>query len=296
MRFQSLDMNLLVALDALLVEQSVSAAAARLNMTQSGMSNALARLREHFGDALLVRVSNHMALTPIGETLRPELHDLLRRVREFIQPHGFDPARTERTLTILMEEYVPMSQVARCEERVHAKAPGISLRLFTSRDDVGDRLANGEADLLIASQRALVPGLPKLPLYQDHFVCILGEHHPFDGDALTLDQYLAFDHVKLFHGLRTRDLLGSIGITRRVRATMPNVSSIVQFVRETTCIATLLSRALEPYTDDYKLRRLSPPFELPKVDVFVQWHQRQTSDPLISWFCSELLEGFSISF
>lgn len=286
-------MNLLVAFDALLAERSVSAAATRLNMTQSGMSNALARLRDHFGDALLVRVGNRMALTPIAETLRPELQDILRRVRDFIQPHSFDPALTERTISILVEEYVPIAMLAYCAERIHKQAPGIALRLFTSRDDVSDRLTSGDADLLIASQRVLVPGLPKLPLYEDKFVCIVGPLHPFQGEEMTLDAYLSFDHAKLFHGERTHDLLGSIGITRKVRATLPNVPSIIQFVRETTCVATLLSGALEPLAGRRDLRTITPPFELPKVEVYVQWHQRRSSDPLISWFCSELQRGFA---
>lgn len=292
MRFHSMDMNLLVALDALLTERSVSGAANRLHMTQSGMSNALGRLREHFGDSLLVRVGNRMALTPIAETLRPELQDLLRRVREFIQPHSFDPAQTERALTILVEEYVPVGILAQCAERIHKLAPGVTLRIFTSRDDVSERLANGDADLLIASQRVLLTGLPKALLYEDKFVCIIGPRHPFAGETLSLDDYLSFEHAKLFHGERTSDLLGSVGIARKVRATLPNLPSILQFVRETSCIATVLSKALETSMRPEELRLLTSPIELPEVAVYAQWHQRRSSDPLIAWFCKELQKTF----
>jgi DNA-binding transcriptional LysR family regulator len=186
MRYQSLDMNLLAALEALLTERSVGGAAARMNMTQPGMSNALSRLREHFGDQLLVRVGNRMTMTPVAEALRPELQDILRRVRDFATPSQFDPAGTHRTIQILVEEYVPGWRLARFAAKLRETAPHLVLKIYTSRDDAADRLMRGDADLLIASPRVTVAGMPRLLLYEDGFTCVVGPHHPSAASAWTL--------------------------------------------------------------------------------------------------------------
>jgi LysR family nod box-dependent transcriptional activator len=290
MRYQSLDMNLLAALEALLTERSVGGAAARMNMTQPGMSNALSRLREHFGDQLLVRVGNRMTMTPVAEALRPELQDILRRVRDFATPSQFDPAGTHRTIQILVEEYVPGWRLARFAAKLRETAPHLVLKIYTSRDDAADRLMRGDADLLIASPRVTVAGMPRLLLYEDGFTCVVGPHHPFRGERMDLETYLDQDHVKLFHGDGNKDLLGSIGIHRRVSATVPNVPMLLEFVRAGAAVATVLGGVLDGPDRACDLRRFQPPFELPSVEVFVQWHARAGADPLVRWLCDLLRE------
>ena len=150
MRFNKLDLNLLVALDHLLNLRSVSGAAARMNMTQSAMSNALLRLREYFGDDLLVKIGRRMELTPRGEALKDAVRDVLVRVEWTIATTAdFDPARSDRQFNVLVSDYTLATLVPKVLALCRMAGSTVRFNFLHQVDGPEQLLERGDVDLLI---------------------------------------------------------------------------------------------------------------------------------------------------
>lgn len=189
-----LDLNLLVALEALLEERNVSRAAERLFITQSAMSKTLARLRELFGDPLFIRRSSGMVPTPRAEQLAAHLPQVLQAVQVMVQPAEFDPLAFEGKFRLLVEGHMGVWVLPMLMQRLHDTAPRLQLRTLSTADDALDRLAQGSLDFVLQGERQTYP-----PEYR---LCTLGyapprllarKGHPLEGRELTwelLEPYL----------------------------------------------------------------------------------------------------------
>ena len=290
MHFEQLDLNLLVAFDALLTERSITAAGVRVHLTQSAMSGALSRLREFFNDELLTQVGRKMVPTPLGESLAEPVRQILLQIKATINATpAFDPATSTRHFSVMMSDYVDtvlMSEVLRLAEAV---APRVRFNVVAN--DVGaptEFLERADVDLLIMPREYLSDKHPHEDLYTDGYACIVWRDNPLIGDSLTKEQYLAMGHVVLQFGrgripVQDEWFLTNLGVTRRIEVRAMNFNSVPQHVVGTKRIATIHRRLADHYARYRPLRILTPPYELPSLTEAVQWHSLFQEDAGNRW-------------
>jgi DNA-binding transcriptional LysR family regulator len=289
-RLSGFDLNLLVVLDVLLAERSVTRAAKRLGLSQSAVSNALARLREALDDQLLVRAANAMVPTSRALALQREVRDALDRLGHAIgDGASFEPKTAQRTFVIAATDYVQFVLLGALMERVRKRAPGVSLHIVSpGKDFPWTGLEGGAVDLLLAGDRAgAVPrNLHRRWLFRDHLVCIVRTGHRYATGALTLERYLELDHLEALPigaiGFAD-EILASLGHARRIVLTVPHFLIAPFVVMETDCCFTLAHRIARPLTELLPIKRLPVPFGVHGVRIGAYWHDRADRDPAHRW-------------
>ncbi|HSV44496.1 MAG TPA: LysR family transcriptional regulator [Ramlibacter sp.] len=289
MRFNKLDMNLLVALDALLHELSISRAAERMNMSQSAMSSALGRLRDYFDDELLVQVGRKMELTPRAEVLRDAVHDVLLRVDATVAARPeFDPAQSDREFRILASDYTMATLMPHALALAHRQSARARFMLLPQVEDPQRALERGEVDLLIMPRDYCAPDHPTEVLFTEEFVCVLWQGSALAQGELTFERYAAAGHVVMQpHGTSQPSFEGwfvqRYGLARRVEVTSYNFVSPPQLVVGTERIATVHARLAHQLSRALPVVLRKPPFAMPAMQQALQWHKYRTKDPGIVW-------------
>jgi DNA-binding transcriptional LysR family regulator len=291
---RNLDLNLLVVLDALLEHRNVSKAARALGMSQPAVSHALARLRDAFGDPLLVRTPSAMVPTPRAEGLQARLRTTLSGVDGLLTQTGpFDPALSQATLRIASNDYAGLTVLPALCGKVAALAPGIRIQMFPQREMVpAQDLASGALDLAFGVVNEDRPGLFAKRLFQESFICLVRAEHPAIKKRLTLKQYLEFDHLLIspFGGMTgtVDEALEKIGLKRRVRMSVPQFALAPWILAQTDLILTLPSRIAKAVGEGGGFRSFPPPIELGGFPFFVLWNERTASDPAHRWLRDQL--------
>lgn len=299
MRLRRLDLNLLIALDALLTECNVSRAAQRLHLGQSATSAALGRLREHFDDPLLVQVGRRLEPTAKALALLPKVRQTLELARELVEgPAMFDPATFERTFTLAASDYVIAVVMPALARSLAEKAPGVRLSLRDlpvprEQDVVSEALEYRRCDLVIVPERRHNPAFPQAPVLQDEWCCMAWEGAAVHGDGITLEAYRAAEHVvRAFADGRSLGMdamhLNDIGLERRVAISLESFALMPEFIVGTARIATLFRRQAEQMAERYPLVLWPAPVEFPSAVQVMQWHPYQDSDPALAWLRAEL--------
>lgn len=295
MDFGGLDLNLLVALDALFAEKSVSRAGERLHLSQSATSGALARLREAFHDPLLVQVGRRMSLTPVAEGLVEPVRDFLIRVEAILNNSpAFDPATATRTFRMLMSDYAQTVVMREAVPRLQKAAPGVTIEIIPIVGQHADALERGEIDLALGPTTYVVPGHPSERLYEDEFVCLAWSGNRQVERNLSLETYLKLGHVVVRFGshreLPTFDewFTQHLGHERRIEVVTTAFNLVPQLLVGTSRIATVHGRLALFYQQFLPLRIIAPPLEIPKFEQFMQWHRSRDRDPGSVWLRSVL--------
>ncbi|QRK06866.1 LysR family transcriptional regulator [Archangium violaceum] len=288
MRFQNLDLNLLVALDVLLEERNVSRAAARLHLSQSAMSGALGRLREFFGDELLVQVGRQMVPTPRAESLAHQVRDILLRIQSAVEAKpSFDPASARRTFRIVTSDYITEVLLADVVRRLKRVAPGISLELIPPGTSTSECLQRGELDFVITPDTHMLDLHPKEILFEETYCCVVWTGNTRVGDALSLEQYLESGHIGVALSRQApsadQGFLERFGHERRIEVTVPSFCSVPHLLVGTDLVATMHSRLARLYARLLPLRILPLPIEFPTLIEMVQWSRYFESDPGLLW-------------
>ena len=290
MRFNKLDLNLLVALDAMLTERSISRAAERLHLSQSAMSNALARLRVHFGDPLLAQVGRKMELTPRGETLQEAVRDVLVRIDSTVsaQPR-FDAAHSDREFKVLVSDYTLTLLMPHLLALAYRQSRSVRFQLLPQVDHPQRHLERGEADLLVIPKGYCSPDHPTDTLFEEEFLCVVWSGSRYANTALTLDQYVNAGHV-VMDPPRGADkpafeswFMQRYGISRRVDVTSFSFAAAPQLVVGTDRIATVHARLARHAQRFLPLELLAPPVPVPAMEQAMQWHKYRTLDPGLVW-------------
>jgi LysR family nod box-dependent transcriptional activator len=291
MRFQKLDLNLLVALDALLSDPHVTRAAERLNVTQSAVSGSLARLREYFADELIVQAGRRMELTSLASELREPVHDLLARADRLIATRSsFDPATSDRCFTMSCTDYVWATLMQDVVEKLISMAPSVRVDYAGSTQDFTER----RIELLIIAERFALPAFPSLTLFADPMVCIAWTGNEAIGSTLSEAEYFALQHVVAYS---SRPLFIDDWIERncakqcKVAARVPNYSLIPKSVVGTPFIATVPLRMAKTYARHLPIRILPPPLEFPSLVEVLQWHPHRDADNGLRWFRELIMEA-----
>ena len=301
MRYRRLDLNLLVALDALLSECSVSRAAERLCLGQSATSSALGRLREHFNDPLLVQVGRRLEPTALGMELLPKVREALALTREIVDaPVNFEPAHCTRHFTLVASDYVAGVLLPAVSLELARVAPGVRLSLRDlpvprDGDVVSEALDYRRSDCVIVPQRRLNPAYPHVPLMSDQLCCIVCAQQPQFANGLSVGNYCDADHVvREFADGRNLAVdavyLHELGVQRRVAVALESFVLMPEFIVGTARIATVFRRQAQRFAQHYPLRIHPTPLAFPEAVQVLQWHPYQDHDPAMLWFRGLLLE------
>ena len=285
------DLNLLVALDALLTERNVTRAGNRLNLSQSAMSGALARLRHYFQDELLVPVGRQMVLTPVAEGLVAPVREILLQIRGTLgSKPRFDPASSTRHLSVAVSDYVTDILMADVLRAARGQAPRITFELRPMGRRAGEDLESGELDFLIAPEGYVSPLQPTEVLFEDTFVCVVWAGNKAIGKTMTIEQYLDLGHVVVNVAGNEPPLnydehfLRQSNYRRRVEISVPMFSMAPQLVVGTDRVATITTRLAAKYAEIMPLRLLPLPIAMPPMVERLQWHKVHECDPAHHWF------------
>lgn len=289
MRFNKLDLNLLVALDALLKERSISRAAERLHLSQSAMSNALARLRDYFDDELLVQVGRRMEPTPRAQGLQDAVRDVLLRVDSTIamQPQ-FDPSTSDREFRLFTSDYTqmvlaPHLMTLAAEQHCSARFDFVAQVANPQRD-----LERGEADLLVIPQGLTSPEHPEELLYEDRFVCVVWRDARIAQGDLSFERYVAAGHVVMVPAATTLESFESAfvrryGVSRRVVASTYAFATMPSLIVGTEHVATVHARLAKILALAVPIEIRHAPLPIAPMQQAVQWHKYRTQDPGLVW-------------
>jgi DNA-binding transcriptional LysR family regulator len=301
MNVQTLDLNLLRVLDAVLRDGGVTAAAARLGLTQPAVSNALARLRRVFGDPLFVRSAAGMEATPVARELAEPVRQALALLESALaHGPGFDPATSTRAFRFYMSDLGQVEFLPPLVERVQRKAPGVRLEAVAADlEHIGDALGSGALDLAVGFLPALGPPVERRALFRDPYVCLMRAGHPAVQKRLTRKRFQEASHVLVTYrggGHRViEEALERAGVARRIALRVPHFTVVPMVLERTDLVLTLPARVARVYERSGGFKSVPPPVAMPAAEVAVHWHERFAGDPGNRWLRDQIIELFSAS-
>lgn len=292
-----IDLNLLVALDALLAEQSVTKAAARVGLGQSAMSHNLARLRELFGDELLVRSSGRMRPTPRARELAERVRMTLAGIEDLVsRADVFDPAKADRTFRIGLPDSVEMLLGPHLLATICAEAPGIRLRFYsTDERQLLEEIDEDHIDIGIGIGAFAAGGVhhKRRLLAKDSYLCMFNPRLVGFDPPVSLDDYVRVPHVltSLRRGERgvVDDALEKIGRSRKVALTTPRFVGVAFLVAGAPVITTMHARLARIFARELELALSPVPVALPEVTVSMLWHASYDGDAGHAWLRDAIL-------
>jgi len=290
MKLQDLDLHLLRAFDALLRERHVTRAAERLEIGQSSMSVSLAKLRDLFGDELLMRTGTGWMPTELALMLWPRVQEAIAALERVLEPPRFDAATASHTFRLIVIDYIDLLMMPAVMRRIRQEAPGVKLHVMqTNPHHFGEMMAAGELDLALT----YFPGAPDYlkgrKLFSDRFLGLCASNHPVLGRTLDVAGFCALPHVTIepvsaqIYNVQIDAALEPYGLRRHVQMIKPSFLAL-PFVLETSdmvaSVPARLARRME------RMAAVTPfdlPLELPLFDVRMLWHPRTDHSPAHEW-------------
>ena len=292
---QDPDLNLLIALDALLAAGSVAGAARRLGLSASAMSRTLTRLRVATDDALLVRAGRRMVLTPYAEALQERTRNAVHEGRALLRPSmaDIDFSTLQRDFTIRANEGFVVALGAQLIAAVMEQAPWVRLRFAPKAEKSSTYLREGSADLEIGVVGNMGPEVRVQALFRDHFVGVVRKGHPLvTAGPVTVQRYVEFGHVVASRRGRTSGpvdvALAALGLERKVVAVVASFPAALAVARETDLIALVPAHFLTPAQEDSPAGPLPVQvFDIPvptePITISQMWHPRLEQDAFHRW-------------
>jgi DNA-binding transcriptional LysR family regulator len=288
---RNLDLNLIHPLHALLEECHVTRAAKRSFMSQSAMSRALERLRDMFGDPLLVRSGRGYKRTVRGEHVLRDLESLMPRLEDMVRGEIFDPARSQEVFRVAMSDHASMIVLPSLLASVRSAATHIRLEVSAARAETFEDVAAGRINTYLCAEEA-PPSLESEVLFDLDFVCLVGAALRVRARRLTLKQYLEFQHVlvEIREGQQALvdRALSQLGAKRHVALTLPFFVPAIFAIAQTDLILTVPRRLAEITAVMAGVRVVEAPREIKSFPYFMAWHPRLTNEPAHNWFREQL--------
>ncbi len=274
-------------LDALLTEQSVTRAAARLGVTQSAVSHALRKLRAHFGDELLVRAPGGFTRTARATRLAVAVRQSLALLERAEEEETFEPRTARRTFTIAMADFVALVLLTKLLARVASEAPGVDLVVRALTADSEQRLEAGTVDLLVAGARSTPSGCFRQKLCEDGWVTMLREDHPVLRHGLDIERFVGLRHVLVAPRGASRgpvdDALEVLDRTRRIALCVPQLSLAAFVVAHSDLVTTAVASSARVAAASLPVVTVAPPLALAPASWVQLWHERCQRDPGHAW-------------
>ncbi|WJR81704.1 LysR family transcriptional regulator [Bradyrhizobium sp. NP1] len=294
MNLSSLDLNLLVALDALLKEANVSRAAMRIGLSQPAASHALRRLRELIGDPLLVRVGSRMELTPRAQGLRAPLAQALDHVRALFLPDAFDAISSERQFRLMMPDLAVELLMPPLMEKITRAAPNVRIDVVPWR---GPAIFTAEfartIDLVISIGNAF-GGFHRQLLYVDSDALAVRSGHPMAAKLKQREAFLAARHVAVIIRGQSEDLidqwLRTRGVERRIALVVPGYIEALHVAARTDLVAFVPQRLIRALAKQLSLVPVTPPFDPGTDEQYMFYPTRAQMDPGSIWLRRLMLE------
>lgn len=295
MNLRQFDLNLLVALDALLKERNVTRAAERLCTSQPAMSGMLSRLRHAFGDELLVRVGRNLEPTEFAAGIAGRVHDYVQGLEDLLDAtRPFVPATDSHSFRISASDYSVLLLFGPIMQRLNDVAPNMSVHFVRLDLTVGERLGSGEIDFAVLPAE-FGPGLPSAAMFDDTWVCAACAGHPSLGDRLTIEEFLkhpqmSFNISDPDHVSMADEYLARNGHERRIVASTASFTAAPFLLRGTPFLTIVPRRLGERLRDAAEIRLLELPFEVPPLREKLAWNPRFTSSPGHAWMREQLVD------
>lgn len=299
MNIESIDLNLLVAFDAMMQERNVTRAGQRVGLSQPSMSHALTRLRHLCGDPLFVRVKTGMEPTPFAQRIAPSVRAGLAIMRAGLEEAvAFDPARSERIFQILLSDIGEVVYLPRLMQHLKKVAPGVGLRILQlPRESYREALESGDADLAVGFLPGLSAGFYQQRLFSDRHVCLLRSDHPRIGASLSLQSFSDESHIMIepagtrysrasLHSSTTtliEQFLEKNGLRRHIALRVPHFTIVPEILAATELLVVIpgtVARLMMPWRH---VKMLPLPFEVPEFEVKQFWHERSHQDAGTRW-------------
>ena len=285
---EKLDLNLMLVFDALMSERSVTRAAAALGLGQPATSAALGRLRDLFDDPLFIRTPVGMEPTVRALGIAVPVAAAIAQLRATLEPPSFDPPSARRSFNISGVDYLGLVALPDLVTRLARAAPGIDLRIrFIEKDAMLASVDSGRIDLAIAVLDDVPKHLAVEKLIEETFVCVTRADHPIAESGLTLDAYVGLSHVLVTQrgdaaGI-VDQVLNSMGLSRRIAITVPQVAIVPMLLAGTDLVATIGRRAAERLCASVPLRLYAPPIALAPWHMDMIWSRRNDADEGLIW-------------
>jgi len=298
----SVDLNLLVTLDAVLNERSVSRAADKLHLTQSAVSHALRRLREIFSDPLLTRNGSGMTPTAMGLSLQEPIRTLLAQARSILsQSQVFDASTSTRTFRLSMSDAMSIEALPLILQQLRRHAPGVNLAISTGGPSQScEWVAADEVDMAIGVYPRLLPGMLSRELYRDTLVCVADRNNKrLKNGRLDLKAYMESPHVTVAPnsdtGIQLDEIMDAMGMQRRIAVVVPHYLSVPGLIQGTDVVAHTRRRLLTVFRNTADLAVFPPPVKIPVPQLrFLQvWHVRHDRDAAHRWLRDFVLNALA---
>lgn len=291
MDFHGIDLNLLVAFDALMSERNVTRAATQVGVSQPAMSAALSRLRALFADPLFLRSAAGLLPTPRARDLAEPLSQALRQIEAtLVAKPKFVPTRAALTFNLGLSDYPAFVLLPALLQALAEQAPAVSLnvRAFNGRDEAVDLLDAGAIDAAIGVPPTLSDRrILTKAILRDQFVTIVANDHPAARRGMGIKTYLALHHVLVSpegdrHGL-VDQALAQQGKRRTLALTLPQMFAVPGVVAKTRLTATVMKRVALHSPAGRRLMLFPPPVPLPEMVFDLMWHRRSESNSAQEW-------------
>lgn len=291
-----LDLNLLVALDALLSERSVTRAALAVGVSQSAMSHTLSRLRTTFADELLTRAPDGMRPTPRALALLAPMRAALAQIQDLTSaPATFDPATADVTFSLGIPDSTEVLLMPQLVARLQSVAPGVKLLLHTTnRQRILEDLDSGRVDLGIGVFEEGQTHHKRRILNKESYLCVFNAELVGVTPPISLEDYVRLPHlltslVESAHGV-VDEALAKLGLTRTIALTSPRFNAMPFVVRQAPVVATMHSRLARFFGESMGLAVSPAPIELPDVSISMIWHSSNDSALGQRWLRETILE------
>lgn len=288
---RNIDLNLLRTIEPLLEERHVSRAAKRSFLSQPAMSRALNRLREAFGDPLLVRSNGVYERTPRGERVLREIEVIMRRLNAIVQDQEFTPAQSCERFRVAMTDHGSTILLPKLLQRLRKEAPHSELMLSAVGPQTFDDVAAGRIDLNICAEE-VPPALESQMIFNLDFVCLVGTGQRVKSRRLTLKRYLQLPHAMILTGDGHQAMvdrpLAALGLKRRVALRIPFFIPAVFAIAQTDLVLTVPRTLAKTIKRTASLRMIEPPRELAPFPYFMSWHPRLTNEAAHAWLRDQI--------
>lgn len=290
-----IDLNLLVALDALLTEHNVTRAGERVGLSQPAMSAALARLRRLFDDELLVRVGRGLEPTRQAVELAGPVKTILAMIEDTLERRStFDPGNARHTFRIVASDYAVLVLIQPLISRLAIEAPGVSVCTTSITTDLFECLDTDDADLVILPEELADEKYPSQPLFSERWVCAVDVDNPVVGRRLTATRYVQLPHLAFSVGDTGLGLperyIERAGVHRRIEMTCHSFVAMPFLLRGTQLVCLIQERLARRVADAANIRVLEPPFPVPDGREAMYWSPRNTADPAHTWLRGVIAE------
>jgi DNA-binding transcriptional LysR family regulator len=295
----SIDLNLLSVFQEVYRERQISAAARRLGLTQSAVSNALARLRRTFGDELFVRTAHGMQPTPLAQQMAEPIGAAMAQVALALsQRSRFDPATSGRRFTLAMTDVGEVYFMPVLIERCRAIAPNVEIASIRANGlTLKDDMETGRVDLAIGAFEDVSEALYHRALFRQRFVSMFRKDHPLAKGKVDLARFVAAPHLIVDAAQspydRINGLLEKAGVTAGARFRVPHFTAVPYIVSTSELVVTVPQKLAESAASPFGLKWIEPPLALPTLQTNVFWHRRFNHDPGIQWLRGLIADVFA---